>query len=492
MPPLFPCPNPTCTHTFSPESVKGVSSLKCPKCGTIFQFGPRQSTAAQPSGTRKVPATAPVAKPRPAPPKVVPPVPAPPIAVPVAAPVETVQTSDALNFDAATDTVVPPTRRRAGKRGKKRLAPVLALIVVIGLGIAVAVWGGMWLIHLNKTDSTSDDPIRAVSQANNFRFPLPGKPWRRDANLELKMHVNLGMRSTDHNSGMALFFKDYKTRLPSDAELVDEALGKIRAYFQGVEWEQKPRDDEVTLGGHPALYLAFVAEDAEHVPMKGECHMVAFRGFAYWFFTWTPDDDNKDASRAQGDELRQSFQLLDGRKGWTEKLPETEKARGKKAKYQLSYVKGLWARMNAPEDYDPLADLVLQGEEPDPSRKISTTKRATFQILVLPKQANLKAAIAAARDYVKKREEALYSQTKLQPIKDKSGADSDRTTDIGNEPGHLSKLDVRNTDDLQRFMVLAIVNRPDGVLVLVGECLWERRDFWDQEFTSLLKSFKAR
>jgi hypothetical protein len=135
---------------------------------------------------------------------------------------------------------------------------------------------------------------------------------------------------------------------------------------------------------------------------------------------------------------------------------------------------------------------VLQGDEPDPSRKISPTKRATFQILVLPKQANLKAAVAAARDYLKKREEALYSQTKLQPIKDKSGADSDRATDIGNEPGHLSKLDVHNTDDLQRFMVLAIVNRPDGVLVLVGECLWERRDFWDQEFTSLLKSFKAR
>ena len=49
-----------------------------------------------------------------------------------------------------------------------------------------------------------------------------------------------------------------------------------------------------------------------------------------------------------------------------------------------------------------------------------------------------------------------------------------------------------NTEDLERFLVMAVVNRPEGVLVLVGDCLWDRRDFWDQEFAALLKSFKVR
>jgi len=51
---------------------------------------------------------------------------------------------------------------------------------------------------------------------------------------------------------------------------------------------------------------------------------------------------------------------------------------------------------------------------------------------------------------------------------------------------------VQNTEALQHFLVLAVVNRPEGVLLLVGDCLWERRDFWDQEFTALLKSLKVR
>ncbi len=263
------------------------------------------------------------------------------------------------------------------------------------------------------------------------------------------------------------------------------------AYFQGVEWERKPRDDKITLGGRPAFSLEFVGEDPEQIPVSGECYMTAFRGFAYWFFTWGSAED-KELVSPEWDSLRERFAVLDGRKGWSEKPPETEKVQGKKAKYQLTYVKGLWTRKSAPEEYDPLADLVLQGDEPDPIRKTHSSKRATFQVLVLPRQGNLKAAVAAARAYVKKREEAEYPKTTLQPIKDKSGVEVDRNSDIGNARGHLSKLDVQNTEDLRRFLVLAIVNRPEGVLLLVGDCLWERRDFWDQEVTPLLKSLKAR
>ena len=78
--------------------------------------------------------------------------------------------------------------------------------------------------------------------------------------------------------------------------------------------------------------------------MNGECYMLAFRGFAYWFFTWAPNDDKEGHPANNWTNLRRHFSLLDGRKGWTEKPPETEKVQGKKAKYQLGYVKGLWTR----------------------------------------------------------------------------------------------------------------------------------------------------
>ena len=83
---------------------------------------------------------------------------------------------------------------------------------------------------------------------------------------------------------MALAFKDYQTRLPRDAELIDEALGKINIYLTNVEYELKPKGEQ-KLGGRPALALEFTGEDPEHVLVEGECLTTAYRGFGYWFFS---------------------------------------------------------------------------------------------------------------------------------------------------------------------------------------------------------------
>jgi hypothetical protein len=385
--------------------------------------------------------------------------------------------------------VVPRTRRQAEKRPKRRLGPLLVVLAIVALGLGVAVWGGLWLLHFQKIDRTEQDPARAAS-VFNARFPLPTAPWKPDNDIRLKLHVHIGMRSSESDNCMGLAFRDYKTRMPGNAELVDEALGKLRSYFRNLEWELKPKEENVRLGGRPALIFEFQGEDPEHIPMNGECYTLAFRGYAYWFFTWAPLQD-KERLRPEWSELRQQFSVLDGRKGWTEKPRETEKVQGNKAKYQLAYVKGLWTPVTA-EDYDDAADLVLQGDEPDPERRRHARKAATLQVLVLPKQENLKATVAAARDYLQKREEKEYPKTTFEALKDKNGAVIDRDTKVGDGQGHLSKFRVRNTEERERFLVAAVLNRPEGVLVLVGDCLWERRDFWDQEFTPLIDSLKVR
>lgn len=498
MQPSYPCPNPACTHTFSPEVVKGASSLVCPRCGGVFQFGTNAVAPVRPSGAVKPPVAKPVAavsRLPPTPPRAVtppatplpPPRPAAP-AVPVAAPVEAVETPAALNFNSTPDVVVPRTRRPPPKSGRWRLAALLAILGVVILGLGVAVWVVLWAKHFQRMEQVSDDPIHAASQFN-FRFAPPGKPWKRDTNIELKLHVNLGMRSSERNNCMGLYFKDYKTRLPGEPEMVDEALGKLRLYFQGLEWEKKSPEDKPRLGGRDAVVIEFQGEDADHVQMNGECWMTAFRGFGYWFFTWGPLND-KELVSPDWDMLREQFAVLDGRKGWSEKPRESEKVRGEKVKYQLSYVKGLWTQQPA-RDYDPLADVVLRGDEPDPERKKHASKAATLQVLILPKAPDLKAAATAAREYVEKRQKELYAKIDMQVLKDKNGAALDRPADIGDQHGQLTKLQVQ-VDEAEHFMVLAVVNRPEGVLVLLGDCLWERRDFWDQELMQVIKTLKAR
>src|SRR5262249_49320687 len=56
MPTGFACPNPTCSHTFPDAAVKGATALKCPKCGSLFQFRPGPSPAKQPGRTPQAPA----------------------------------------------------------------------------------------------------------------------------------------------------------------------------------------------------------------------------------------------------------------------------------------------------------------------------------------------------------------------------------------------------------------------------------------------------
>jgi hypothetical protein len=436
---------------------------------------------------------------RPIPPRATPapkPKPTIPVAAPVtrpvvmeSAPVHPTEKAAALDFNAEAAMVVPPTRRKAARKRQRRIGSVIAVSIVVLIGLGLAVWGGVWLFHLHKEENTAEDPSRVASQFN-CRFVPPGKPWRRDDNVKMKLHVHVAMRSSEGNNCLALFFKDYKTRQPSKAEMVDEAVNKLRSYFRGVEWELKPEEVGAQLAGQPAHLLEFVGDDPENVSIGGECYALTSRGYAYWFFTWG-SIDAKESLLPEWAELREKFGLLNDRKGWTAKGRESEKVTFADGKYQLTHVKGLWSKQPNAEDYDALANLVLQGDEPDPNRQKHVSKAATLQVLLLPKAPDLKSAVAAAREYLQKREEREYPKTKIQPMKDKNGTEVDRNTEIGKVRGHLSKLLVQNTEDRERFMVLAVVNRPEAVVMLLADCQWDRRDFWDQEVMPVIESFKV-
>lgn len=488
MHPTFPCPNPACPHTFSPQAIQGVSSLVCPKCGTVFQFA--SGAAAKRPVSPKSPPPLPKMH-RPASPPAPPIVPVP-IAQPVARPDGAGQTPAGFDFDSAAGLGATPSRRAAGKRRQRGragwfLAVVAGILVPTGI-----VWGGLWMVRFFKQQIVQEDAGPAAN-AYNSSFSWPGKPWKRDKDMQMRFHVHIGMSSSEHNNGMALLFKDYRDRRPSNAEMLDEAVGKLRPYFRGLEWELQRKEGQARLADRPAQVLQFQGEDAEQVTMNGECYMLAFRGYGYWFFTWAPLgelENDREAIQDEWEKLRQRFSLLDGRKGWKAKPRETVVLNGKKAKYRLAYVKGLWTR-EALEDTDPQMDLLLRGQEPDPERRPSAAKDATVQVLVLPPKGDLKAATAAALAYIKEREVKLYERTTWEPIRDKNGA-VDRDAAIGTENGHLTKLHVKSTEDLERFLSVAVVNRAEGTIVLIGDCLWERRDFWDQEIAALFKTFKAQ
>ncbi len=501
MPASFPCPNPTCPHAFSPEAIQGATNLVCPRCGAVFQF---RAAAAPKSGPPPLPAApkpandSPAAKalPRGMPPlpsrPVRPAVPLPPIAPPVAVPVTAAPAVPAADFrfQSTPNVVVPAVGHRPPPRPRSwvRIA-VLAGLAIAGAGLAV--WAAIWIRHVLRDSDNQDSAARAVSEYN-CQLEVPDAPWKEDKVLRIKLGVNLALSREKPRDNMGLYLRDYKTRSPSEAELVDEALGKLRAYLLTFEWELKPRTDGTRLDNQPALRVEFVGVDREQVPVAGECCILAHRGFAYWFFTWGPDE-TKDTLAPEWQTLRRGFHLLNGREGWHEQPRPTDVVSGSKGSFRLSCARDLWKKQNA-EEYGSTADVVLEGT--DPSGKPHAGKAALFYVFVLPKADSLKDAVAAARAYLDQRlrEEEKHPKVKYETVKEKGGIEADRDADVGAFPGHLVKLHVGGEDDVgfDRYMVLGVVSRPEGVLMFLGDCDWERRDFWEQEFTPLLSSLRGR
>jgi hypothetical protein len=505
MPPTLPCPNPACTQVFPPEALKGATSLRCPRCGTVFQFGSAgaaalrsRPTVARPQSGRLTPAP-PTSSRRAAPPPL-PTVPeAPPQAlpldtIPVAPPVAAAAESSGPTLDTAPALIAPPSGRRPRRRGS--FGKVVVLLLLGGIGIGLAVWGGMWLRYLEHHGS-SEQVVANAGGRYNFTFRLPGPPWKTDDRLGRLFHVNFALSCETPSNHLGLFLRDYESRMPSEAEQVEQAVAKLRAFLEkgSLEWERKPKNDGARLGGQVAIVVDFAGIDPDKVPVAGECYAAAFRGYAYWFFTWGPED-NRAALAGEWESLRLGFRLLNGREGWKEKPRETDILIGKKADYRLTFPTDLWKRKNA-EAFDPAADAVLEAydRENDPTAKRHAGNAAHFLVLVLPHAADLKAAVAAARAHLDRHlKDQGYEKPLITEVKEKGNRVADGDTDLGTIPGHLSKLQatVEDSASYNRFLILGVAARPEGVLVLLGDCDWNRRDYWEQEFLPLLNTLHTR
>jgi hypothetical protein len=105
----------------------------------------------------------------------------------------------------------------------------------------------------------------------------------------------------------------------------------------------------------------------------------------------------------------------------------------------------------------------------------------------------LKEAAQAARKYIVDRQkEEHYPDTKEEFIKDRAGKDVDGPATIGTEPGHLSKLRVRNSESRERYLILGVIPFAENTIVLTCDCDFGRKDLWDSEFNTLLKGFQRK
>lgn len=528
MPNGFPCPNPTCTHQFAADSVKGAAALTCPVCGTVFHF---RSVTSQDAGQGRSPTkrvtprktdAVPLAKPAPsstpqAAPRTAQPVlvaaragaaPKPPAEAvrpaPVAQPVPVATlvppaASVAPREEIDSLIVVPSLvsrRSSSWKRGRSRglsarvvalavlACGVLAVVAITGLGITgqlPAPLNSYW----NSLITGGGNGPSYESRKLNYGYRTPGRPWTTDSEVKNGLKAEFAMRRSSPNRWLAIVAKDYKDRNPRDSDLYDEVVSRLRVYFQNLEYAPQPADG--LLGGKPARAIEFQGM-ANNVLMNGQCLLLAHQGFGYWFLTWAPLPEKEEAS-GEWPELQDRFALLHERDGWKERLRKQITVNGENAPYQLRFAESIWEKRDQ-DGFDEATDLVLLGSDPNELKHASRT--ATVQVLLLPPKESLKEAAAAALEYLPKMYKAAnYPDTEIKVLTDKDG-DMDRTMNVGDREGQVTYLHIHNDENRERYVLLAVVPLPEKVVVIHCECDMQRRDFWQQEFLPLLETFRAK
>jgi hypothetical protein len=404
--------------------------------------------------------------------------------------------------------------KRSSKRRKPRSLWVIALgsVSVCGLliGCGGVVAGAAWLLGLSPANLVPDFSGKSWEwPQGNCTFRSPGDSWKHDKDLQVKLKLYHAMKRAQPDNNLALHFRDYKTRSPSEAELREETLSRLRSFLpESLETEMKDASDATTLGSHPARVLLFAGLDEHSVLMNGECYMLACQGYGYWFFTWGPASE-REAVEPEWQRARQGFTLGNMRSGWQETPRETEIARcsaGSKIRYELRPVKGLWKR----EPLDIVetralygkADLVLVGTYPgEPKSQVKASSSATAQVVILDdkKGVGLGDAVKAARDYLLERQkdkrdggDYTYPNTKIDLVQDKSIRNIDDPFGAGLVQGQVQKLLVENDQARYRYVVLRVVNHAQGVVVVWLECDNRYRDYWDPELMALLETLQIQ
>ncbi len=518
MPPGFPCPNPTCSHVFAPETIKGAASLKCPRCGTVFNFRPEPPAApkarpapppaARPTNTPRAKGGPPApARPVPPPAPVAPPV-APPVAV--APPVLTVAPAappappdPALAFAPEQDlTIRTPALLRRRRARPLRLVAALLLTAALTGGAATGVYFLIQHLGIGATKGGGAGPAQEFKE-HNFSLRPPPAPWKQDKGLEQEFRCLLGFSRADPPNHAVIEVKDYGQRAPGKADLLDEALDRLRGYFgEGVAWQPAPPatldrfEPRGSLAGRPAFVIQFEGSHG-NVYHEGECHVAEHQGFGFWVITFAPQQrgEGREAVREEWAALRDGIGLLNERAGWTDRGRPLRPFKGEG--YRLAYAPEVWKEQSEPASFDPLAVLVLEGRDPRAEDEGSRAGKAAFlQVVVLPKKEDDKDAAGAARRHFLQRQAAVLrlrvEDLELNPIPDRQGGKQSGPAEIGKASGHLSKNRFQVAGGtLERFVMIAAVPLGEQVVAVYGECDWKRRDFWEQEINGVLEQFGA-
>ena len=486
--PNFPCPNPVCTHEFSPEEVHSAGALKCPVCGQVFQFRagaiPTKPTSRPGQPALKQP---PLAKPVAKPAAQVPVAPPVPLAQPVAN--VPVKTSDSL-FDVGA----PLVHARSGVRRTRKQRLTLAAGILIGLAVVVAAVLGLRAFFFQDDGSVLTDQGRVIighvrteqgKDEKAFKLVITDKVWTADNQRRQRLGAVTAWKSVDQDreGWFAVAARDYGLSKPREAELMRAGIEKLDEFFEG-NLELAEKADPVKLDGVLGQRLLFKGQQSA-VVWWGHMYLLTHHGIGYWLYVAAPSKAEAEdlyARELHGNE--HGFLLYTERKGWREQPARVDQFASAGGALTITAPGGLFEKHPA-KDQDEKGELYLFARY---QKEKDNRKNADVLVLALDKQPDLKDAMKAARKYLEDKKQEESKDYKLEVTGE--GADQSElgiSTPVGNRPGRIAEYRLLRGDNPARFWIVAAVKEGEKTYVLRCECGWDSRQIWREEFQQILK-----
>lgn len=426
----YPCPMIGCDHQFTAEELTGVTSVTCPKCRSTIQLRSRVAEAPPPPVT-----------------------PGPPI--------------------------VHHTATRRSRDVMVYSAVIGGFLLLVAFGIVAAV------VSSRGKGTITQPKLPGYRNADYlFALDLPTQDWEDHPGMKSRLQVSqfAAMNSEADPRYVALDVVDFKDRTPSPREMDVEARRKLAQFFNR-RFDTNPPADAPPLegppvAGQPTHRFTFDGRSPEE-ELTGQVVFFTHDRLGYWLYYLTPPAFQGES---EWNAILAGFRLTGRRPRPSTEAKEQRVFTGKEVKgYRLVDETGRWQLDDDPKAHDPEADLVLRAMDPMNPRK--PTLAADLIVLNLKKMRGDIVEQVKAHLLAKQQREG-NPNSQIQEIEGK------RKDNVGNEQGILVHWRIDNGGVRDRLAVVSIVPRGETLLVLYGDCAWDRRFTWIESFEQLIASLQ--
>ncbi|MFM7098521.1 MAG: BRcat domain-containing protein [Gemmataceae bacterium] len=455
----FSCPNPSCKQLIRLESINDSPSITCPKCKKTItlrkspkNFAPPQKNSTPLSAMPK-------------------------------------ETQD-FTFESKSEIKSNfRAEKKPTSKQKKSNGLTLTQVFVLGFGMFfISVSGSaFYFIGLPLLKKEIDIHEKTINEANkelidaDFFILKPLDNYSKDQKLAQSLQTKFAYSGREKDIWL-FYYKDFKTRNPTDSEIHQEMISRLKTYMpKNLEWEEKAENLVIEKISFKKFSFEGTREDS--TVWVGDCHTSQVNGVLFLIICIAPID-KKELVLENWDKFNQGLTIKPNAKpDWKPTPRKAKLVAVDKVKLSFAAPEAIWGSQDT-KDYDTNPDAVMIGKNPNDTGNFLNQK-AKLQVFSSAKSTKDDKAFDMPEEKIfELLKEEKSAETKIEKL-----TDIKRTSvDLKNLTIKTEYFVIKTDDQIQKMIFWSKCSSESGALIFLCEIPVKAKDFWLDELDEILKS----